>query len=946
MKKKVDVDIVNLSQKKTEDLVEDPLDDKELRAVLGRQAKIVPYHDLSKYRTIDELMPNQKDAVVLLYENKPMDGHWVGLTKNNGEISFFDPYGEVVDKQLQYSRYSNQRVQGEGDTSLSRLLSTSKLPVFFNDFKYQRDGGGVNTCGRHVSNFIRYNLGEGLDLEDYNEMMMKTHKETGLPYDDLIAKMVPIHIPHPEDAQRKAEGASKPNDLALYEKAKSIVYPRYSKPSAYRSGALQKEYKRLGGTYSDDGGRPLKRWFKEGWKDVGQKKGDYPLYRPTKRISKDTPATASEIGQKRLAEQDRLKQQYKGEKNLPSFSPRGGGASGDYKGGAKTAEEKKAYAREYYRRNREEIVAKARAKRYGYTYRPPEPLYESPFADEENLVEDVVAKKVLASLAKKKADEAEAERAEMARRQKEQVEREYAMLKARKAEEEAEERRREEVRLRSAEYLQKNRDKINAAQRARAAAERALKPPKKPLTAKEQKQKEARERYAAKKKAEANADADLAVGADDYLANLRRNLGFGRLRGGRRTLSHGVGASANLTPVEQVGNYFIKRDDLYEYAGQRGGKVRSALYLIKKGNADCLTTAGNRNSPQINIVSSIGKKLGKPVVAFTSTGELGPEVELAKSKGAVIKQVRPGYETVITRRAKDYAEAKGCDYIPFGMDTPDVHFLTAEQVDNIPNDARRIVIPVGSASSIIGVIKGLMERGDKRKVLGVVVGANPTKKLDKYVPNWRSVASLVFPKLKYHEPATETKFQGIDLDPFYEAKTIPYLKLGDLLWVVGVREGQTGDGEGHEGTDAVKLPAPQFKSELVEAKKSGVKGGGWGLYAKVDIPKGERIAPFYGEEMKWADFTKKYGPYKERSDLHQYAYISRRTGKIILSFKQPYLSKNVVNYINEIPPNFNVELKQKALFAIKDIQKGEELSLEYPVDYDRYWLKGGDGFAE
>ena len=102
-----------------------------------------------------------------------MDGHWVAITKNNGEISFFDPYGEVIDKQLKYSNYSKQRVQGEGDTSLHNLLSTSKLPVYFNDYKYQRDGGGVNTCGRHVVNFIRYNLGEGLDLEDYNEMMMK-----------------------------------------------------------------------------------------------------------------------------------------------------------------------------------------------------------------------------------------------------------------------------------------------------------------------------------------------------------------------------------------------------------------------------------------------------------------------------------------------------------------------------------------------------------------------------------------------------------------------------------------------------------------------------------------------------------------------------------------------------------------------------------------------------
>jgi hypothetical protein len=114
-------------------------------------------------------------------------------------------------------------------------------------------------------------------------------------------------------------GGSQPLDEALYERAKATVYPRYKKPSAYRSGALIKEYKRLGGRFKEDGGRPLERWFKESWQDVGNKEGDYPLYRPTKRVSKDTPKTASEVGELRLLVQDKLKQKIKGSKNLPKF---------------------------------------------------------------------------------------------------------------------------------------------------------------------------------------------------------------------------------------------------------------------------------------------------------------------------------------------------------------------------------------------------------------------------------------------------------------------------------------------------------------------------------------------------------------------------------------------------------------------------------------------------
>jgi hypothetical protein len=77
-----------------------------------------------------------------------------------------------------------------------------------------------------------------------------------------------------------------------------------------------------------------------------------------------------------------------------------------FQGGAKTAEEKRAYQREYYRRHREEIRGKARAKRYGIEY-VPEPLYESPFADEEHTVEQSLAHNVLQMLKKQKAEDDE-----------------------------------------------------------------------------------------------------------------------------------------------------------------------------------------------------------------------------------------------------------------------------------------------------------------------------------------------------------------------------------------------------------------------------------------------------------------------------------------------------------------------------------------------------------
>ena len=270
-----------------------------------------------------------------------------------------------------------------------------------------------------------------------------------------------------------------------------------------------------------------------------------------------------------------------------------------------------------------------------------------------------------------------------------------------------------------------------------------------------------------------------------------------------------------LTPIEKKGNNWIKRDDMFEYAGQKGGKARAALFLITNGQKPkSITTAGNRNSPQINIVSSIGKKLGIPVTAFTSTGELGNEVKIAKSKGADIKQVMYGYENVISSNAKKYSEKNNSLLIPFGMDTEEVHPLTANQVKNIPKDVKRIVVPVGSASSIIGIVKGVKEYRPDIKILGVVVGANPLRKLNKYVPDWKKYAKLQRLSIPYQQPATITNFKGIELDPYYEAKTIPYIKDNDLLWIVGVREGlKLGGSIGTDlfETDGV-VSIPEFRS--------------------------------------------------------------------------------------------------------------------------------------
>lgn len=117
----------------------------------------------------------------------------------------------------------------------------------------------------------------------------------------------------------------------LYRKAKKKIKSQVKVwPSAYASGMLVQEYKRLGGKYSGrkNTNTGVGRWYKEKWVNVCEKKGngkyppcgrenskikDYPYCRPSIRITKGTPRTVKELGKKKIDEMCKKKRK----KGLP-----------------------------------------------------------------------------------------------------------------------------------------------------------------------------------------------------------------------------------------------------------------------------------------------------------------------------------------------------------------------------------------------------------------------------------------------------------------------------------------------------------------------------------------------------------------------------------------------------------------------------------------------------
>lgn len=109
-----------------------------------------------------------------------------------------------------------------------------------------------------------------------------------------------------------------PVDKKLWHRAKKMADKVYDKPSAYKSGYIVKKYKESGGKFLNARSRGasagLTRWFKEKWVNqhgtVGYKHKD-DVYRPSKRVTRETPRTWAELTKKQIERAKRTKSKGK-----------------------------------------------------------------------------------------------------------------------------------------------------------------------------------------------------------------------------------------------------------------------------------------------------------------------------------------------------------------------------------------------------------------------------------------------------------------------------------------------------------------------------------------------------------------------------------------------------------------------------------------------------------
>jgi hypothetical protein len=178
-----------------QEVIADPLDDSEIRHYLPK-AKIIKYSELSKYKAITQLLKNEIDYCIILYEDSPNQGHWCALLRynegKNGTIEFFDPYGNIFDKQLSWTSLAERKKLGSGQKLLTPLLDCCVQTVVWNPIKYQQDGSDINDCGRHCVFRILCLIQKGMTLDDYFEYMKKLERETQLPPDGIVSSQIDL----------------------------------------------------------------------------------------------------------------------------------------------------------------------------------------------------------------------------------------------------------------------------------------------------------------------------------------------------------------------------------------------------------------------------------------------------------------------------------------------------------------------------------------------------------------------------------------------------------------------------------------------------------------------------------------------------------------------------------------------------------------------------------
>lgn len=267
----------------------------------------------------------------------------------------------------------------------------------------------------------------------------------------------------------------------------------------------------------------------------------------------------------------------------------------------------------------------------------------------------------------------------------------------------------------------------------------------------------------------------------------------------------------DLTPVQLRAGRWYKREDLYTGpGGVNGAKLRACRHLILSAvdrGAREVISAASVLSPQNAMAAVTAAQAGVPcTVIVGATTDVSaarhPSIAIALTHGARLYHVPVGYNPYLQRRAAALADERpGAYWLRYGITTPDgagpvelaaFHAVGADQVANLPNQIRTLVVPFGSGNSAAGVLYGLdtvRRPTGLQRVMLVAIGPDRRDWLQRRLDLLGVVPGVEVVHIdlhgtgyaRYGDRMPET-VDGITLHPTYEGKVVRYLNQQQPAW--------------------------------------------------------------------------------------------------------------------------------------------------------------------
>jgi hypothetical protein len=166
-----------------------PLSDADIKDYLP-DALIIKYSELSKYPTLHDVLPDVKSYCFILYEDSLNSGHWTVISRPTEDTAeYFDSYGGYVDVPLRWTGKEKRVLLGEGKPYLSIMFKECPEEVVYNKIHYQKEGSGINDCGRHCV-LRTLKMLDGMNLNEYYHFMNKERRRLRMDYDGVVTTLI------------------------------------------------------------------------------------------------------------------------------------------------------------------------------------------------------------------------------------------------------------------------------------------------------------------------------------------------------------------------------------------------------------------------------------------------------------------------------------------------------------------------------------------------------------------------------------------------------------------------------------------------------------------------------------------------------------------------------------------------------------------------------------